>query len=136
MAHGHTEQDVLFRGGPLSEISTDWHPPSPAICQNRRGACHSSLYWAIVNVREVKEGERKEGGRNERKKERKEERKESEKDGPEGSPKERQRNTLDPRRYYLFYTVVRVPPWHSLDPPASAACVNLNRERLRGDSPR
>ena len=105
MAHGHTEQDVLFRGGPLSEISTDWHPPSPAICQNRRGACHSSLYWAIVNVREVKEGERKEGGRNERKKERKKGRKARRMD-------RRVRQKKDKETRWIHGDIISSIPWY------------------------
>lgn len=99
-------------------ISTDWRPPSPAICQNRRGACHSSLYCAIVNVGEVKEGERK-----------------KKRGWTEGSPKERQRNAGSTAILSLPYRRAS-SPWHNLGPPASTACVNLNRERLRGDSPR
>lgn len=30
----------------------------------------------------------------------------------------------------------KFPPWHGPGPLPSAACVNLNRERLRGDYPR
>lgn len=67
---------------------------------------------------EVKEGERK-----------------KKRGWTEGSPKERQRNAGSTAILSLPYRGAS-SPWHNLGPPASAACVNLNRERLRGDSPR
>ena len=87
--HG-TRRSFLRRT--IHGISTDWHPPSPAICQNRRGACHSSLYCAIVNVKEER-GKRRRGGKRRRRR-KKEKQKWRSRDSPKRKTKKRRGSTI------------------------------------------